>query len=349
MPFDWPLKLLLILTGKFPYKLKKVQDGFKVKHSMILVIFAIGLNITMIGQCIWRTLENPIPSSSNITTILQYLNITSWYFGCSNISLWTMFSMKAQVAVHTRLYDLYKEVYEKISEEDAKKENKRVLIISTILFLFFISSITIVAIDIIQFRPIARLATVVSVISNFLATAIEIYSFQFTLCRIVAKCSNLLEFSVTEIEEVKQIYLSTVEINQHFNNVYGKRCFILITSSIIVITWYIFELGRKYIFKHPNDATYGYIISAFVFGFIIIILSYVGSLKHEIASKLLLKIRRISSESRGPIKHQYQELIDCIKDLPMNLSAGLFNIDFSFLTAIIGNIITYLIILLQFA
>ena len=65
-------------------------------------------------------------------------------------------------------------------------------------------------------------------------------------------------------------------------------------------------------------------------------------------SALLLKTQRLSSICHVTPKQQCESLATSISSLSMNLSAGIFNVDYSFLTSVISHIITYLVILLEF-
>ena len=63
---------------------------------------------------------------------------------------------------------------------------------------------------------------------------------------------------------------------------------------------------------------------------------------------LLLKGRMLVFDSEKDVQDDFDFLTSSVTDISMNLSAGLFDIHYSFFTTVAGNIVTYLVILLQF-
>ena len=246
------------------------------------------------------------------------------------------------------------EINAKLENNTVNMTNKKTRAVSVMLFLLVLAVIGLIMKERYHLGPLV--ATLISlVICKYLLTALEIFCFQFQMSNILKNCRMVLNESreCNDIKEINLIYRTTANINSSFNSMYGKRCFIITTCSIMAIVWFTFRIGSNYMKILGNDmnlddCSNGYMINLGVFTFIITLLCWVGSNKQDNASLLLLKAEMSTSYHRGQSTQELENLISRINNLPLPLSAGLFKVDFSLFTTVTGNIITYLVVLFQF-
>ena len=353
MPYVWPFQVLFMISGNFYHTSKKDKRITKIRQ-ILLNIMTIAINISIIASLVlWLVINNYVPGSNGIADKLQFMNGSVWFIGCLAISFLNILEMNSYSILREELFDVHKNIDKKLGNDTRARKRKENMAITVLLFMYTVASLTLVLEERIHRHTFTSLLIAI-VVLKYLLSAIDIFLFQLSIRDMINMFADMLDNSLCNVREMNRSYVCLAEINRHFNKVNCKRCSIIITCSIMIIIWYAFEMGSRYISASENGAKFyderllPYVITAQVFIFIVISLSAIGSLKYNSASLLLLKAKKLSSVSSGTIKEHTDELISTINDLPMPLSAGWFNVDFSFLTSVTGHIITYLVILLQF-
>ena len=109
-----------------------------------------------------------------------------------------------------------------------------------------------------------------------------------------------------------------------------------------------FLAGCQYVFKksyHIGVVDYFYLL---IWNIMFFLLCSVGSMKYNAAGSLYMKVKTIMMKSRGVVAYHGALLATSITDKPLHISAGLFNVNISFLLNVGGIVVTYWVILIQF-
>ena len=79
-----------------------------------------------------------------------------------------------------------------------------------------------------------------------------------------------------------------------------------------------------------------------------VVLSSIGAKKENCISLIKLKANKTLLNCSEKCKNEVEMLLSSLSSLNIYISAGLFHLNYSFLTNICGIIVTYLVILIQF-
>ena len=346
--FSWPSKALFTFGGRVAWTETKMEFPC-CRLKSILKLYSYCINIAIIALSIAKMWIEPSSYGDSIAMEVFSLAIESWYIGTIIATSVHLFTFRSQEKILEAMYALYVDVYSQVPRADVKKRNLKVNITSTVVFLstFGIMIIAAVFSPELQGTLVRRiLRTVISY--QHLITTIYLYFFQLILCHILMECENQLSPRAENTKTVLKIYQRVQDINDDFNSVNSIQTCMLTATSLVAIIKFGFKLGCKMVFSNYEE-----IIPAecFYFGiriFQIVALCSIGSKKLNRAEVLYKKVKRAISNSCREVFHHEILLTSSIADFPLILSAGLFNLNLSFLVNISGIVITYWVILIQF-
>ena len=350
MLFAWPVKILFILTGKCPFTTIKNGTETKLITSYKMLFCSFLTNIILVCSVIWNFIEYPWPESNSIAVKAQNLNIVIWYTGSVLISWSTFFAINKQRQIYQEIYNIYTEATEIFNGDEGTNTKYKVFAITGSLFTYTAVYVGLCIYDLWDTWLFLVIALILASL-EYLVTAIEIYCFQFIICEIINRCRNGL--TSLNVKSVGDLYISLANVSSDFNDLYWPRILLLVVCAMTSIIVDTYEIGRSYVTSltghfEANGKSVSYILYIQVFVVIIVFLSSIGTKKYKQSQLLLLKARTLLTNSPTADKDDFDLLISGITDLSMDLSAGFFNINYSFFTTVTGNIITYMVILLQF-
>ena len=105
-----------------------------------------------------------------------------------------------------------------------------------------------------------------------------------------------------------------------------------------------YTLGQVYILRQNAHLGFLEIMFMFIWLFQLFLISFIGSRKYDQAASLYLKVNAALTESTGSMFCRGQLLLSAVSEVPLNTSAGSFNVSYTFFMNIIGLMITYLVI-----
>ena len=344
LPFSLLVKIFLILMGKCPFTLTKVNNETVLSYSYTKLLCCILHLVGLITMVTWGLVTYSWPEPKGLIVAAQILNLVIWYLGSVFISVATCLCLKKQLQLYQNISNVYYDVTVDCHPNEKENQEYKILVISGIVFVYTAGYIVL---SLINFWRFGLFLAIPYTWGNleYLVTCLEIYCFQFTICDIIKKFTNML--TCENVHIVKKLYLSLAQVNSDFNRIYWLQLIVLTISAAVGFVYDAFETGRAYISQSDEDSM-SYYIFIQLYLLILIILSSVGSKKSDRANILLLKARTLLDDCTGSYKEDFEFLISSITDLPMNLSAAVFDVDYPFLTTILGFIITYVILLLEF-
>ena len=346
----WPVKILFALLGKCPFTTEKKDGTSGLVYSYPLVIMAVLSKIGLIGVIIWSLIVYPWPKADSISLQAQRINIVVWYVAAGAIAVSGTFSMNKQLKIYQKIYDISQDTNENLNDENKKQKKFEVYAVTGLLLLYTLGYFGMIVSELWSSGSFLVISYG-TVCLEYLIAAIEIYCFQLIICKILTQCENGL--TSLNVKKVSELYIAVSNISKEFNDIYWLQVFLLAVGSTICVLFDSFEFGRILISNgkghlEANGIKVSHTVYIFGFFLILFMLSSMGTKKNDQTKNLLLKARTLVLKSQNAYKEDFDFLISSTSDLPMNLSAGFFDINYSFLTTVSINIITFLVILLDF-
>ena len=327
----------------------QVKDGaFEVKLMLLGHIYSVVLHLQIIGILVYQLLTFSSFGKSSISYEIFALNVQFWRFAAAVIALSSVISLEKEQGLLNDLCHLYQRAVEALSLPEKNKIRIHSLTVGFLSTLycsaFFIAPF-------LEFNEIGfkRVIFNASVIFPFTFTTLHYYRYQYTLFTVIKICQNHLDITAQNVNDVLCTFITTAKINRRFNQLYRIPMFFLNVICVLTILVCSYKIGvnsslRETVYKVDNRE----LLSCLFVIVQLLMFSSIGSWKEKQSSSLLHTANAITSGSMGKLKRNGELLVGAISSLPMNLSAGFFTVNYSFLITMFGVTITYLVILIQF-
>ena len=337
----WPSQILFFAFGKVT-----IISG--CQKSFLQFINMFGVNIFTVTYVIWFNVNKKSisPELSVAEKTFRFAG-TFYQIGLAAICLISVVNFKAQKEVLQALNDQYQHL---INDQPPKFIHRiRIYIISLFSCLVTAAIFVYYLVSCYSRCDWDRVLILVACKSGYLVSVLYLWFFQITLCHNLAHCQKLLQVSSQNLPKVSEIFMKIVEVNRKFNETYWLQILIVMTCNISGILCVGFRLGCNYVLGDfvfaggKNDE-----IPILMMVAVIWPLCQIGSKKFHLVSDIVYQANKILLNSDNETKEKANELLSLASSLPLNISAGFFNINNSFFINCSGLILTYLVILVQF-
>ena len=282
----------------------------------------------------------------SISENVYAISIRVYYFSGLLLALIQLLSLKKHLNLMQKVLDVHN--YLKKDYGSYQIGSRRVQVFVGIMIVYMLFTIGFVTFLFYRYYGIGAVHFNVPLMIKTLITVVQILCFQWEISNFLKVCKHRL--NENPIQHLLQTYVDATKINEKVNNVYSFQILTLIIASVMVIFAIGFGLSSKYIVPADFEGSAPqtivdnvYLCVLYVSVSYLFLLSSAGSGKNKHREELL-----ISANELIPTDENRASIISAVSSLPLNISAIIFNINYSFFINITAVIVSYLVFLVQF-